>query len=462
MRKSRLSQKWRLVLVGAIAFFLLIVTAPISYSQNIGDLPIVNTASVSLLAQTPTPQISPSTSVPDSTKIQEAAVTIDGKKLFVIKAKLGEVPPKERARTTEEKIIRIAQDSSLGIESIKRVDLKNWQIIQADDILIMAVGPDDAKAANKTSIALADQYVQAIQKGITQYRKIRTKENLIKGILEVIAATLLLFLVLFILNRFLPFVVNKIGERLRQQFSVTDNQPLGVMAREQMAKILAIALNAIRIFSVVFIFYLYIPFVLSCFPATKSMGVSILSYFWQAVNLIFKSLIGYLPNLFIIALIVVIAYYSIRFLRFFFEAVKRGRFVIRGFYPEWTEPTFNIIKLLIISLSAILIFPYLPASSSSSFQGVSIFIGAIFTFGSTAIIGNIISGIVLIYTRAFQLTDIIQVNGQRGKVIEKTMLSTRIMTPDNEVITIPNASLLVSDITNYSAVIRDQHQPLLL
>ena len=96
-----------------------------------------------------------------------------------------------------------------------------------------------------------------------------------------------------------------------------------------------------------------------------------------------------------------IAYYSIRFLRFFFEAVKRGRFVIRGFYPEWTEPTFNIIKLLIISLSAILIFPYLPASSSSSFQGVSIFIGAIFTFGSTAIIGNIISGIVLIYTRAF-------------------------------------------------------------
>jgi len=458
MRKSGLSQQWRLVLIGAIAFFLLIVTAPISYSQNIGDLPIVNTGSVSLLAQTPTPQIS----VPKSTNIQEAAVTIDGKTLFVIKAKLGEVPPKERARTTKEKIIYVAEDSSLGIESIKRVDLQNWQIIQANDILIMIIGSEDAKAANKSPIALADQHVEQIQKAISQYRKIRTKENLITGILEAIAATLLLFLILFIINRFLPFLVNKIGERLRQQFSVSNNQPFGVIAREQMVKILAITLNAIRIFCIVFIFYLYIPFVLSCFPATKSMGVSILSYFWQAVNLIFKGLIGYLPNLFIIALILVIAYYSIRFFRFFFEAVKRGRFVIRGFYPEWTEPTFNIIKLLIISLSAILIFPCLPASSSSSFQGVSIFIGAIFTFGSTAIIGNIISGIVLIYTRAFQLTDIIQVNGQRGKVIEKTMLSTRIMTPDNEVITIPNASLLVSDITNYSATIRDQNQPLLL
>ena len=462
MRKSGFSRKWRLVLIGAIAFFLLIVTAPMSYSQNPGNLQTVTMADLSLLAQTPTPQISPSPSVSNSINIQEATVNIDGKKLFVIKAKLGEVPPKERARTTEEKIIRIAQDSSLGIESIKRVDLKTWQIIQANDVLIMAVGPDDAKAANTTTIALADRYIEEIQKAITQYREIRTQENLIQGIIQAITATFLLLLTLFILNRFLPFIVNKIGERLRQQFSVSNNQPFGVMAREQMAKILAIALNAIRVFSVVFIFYIYIPFVLSCFPATKSIGVSILSYFWQAVNLIFKSLIGYLPNLFIIALIVVIAYYSIRFLRFFFEAVKRGRFVIRGFYPEWTEPTFNIIKLLIISLSAILIFPYLPASSSSSFQGVSIFIGAIFTFGSTAIIGNIISGIVLIYTRAFQLTDIIQVNSQRGKVIEKTMLSTRIMTPDNEVITIPNASLLVSDITNYSAVIRDQHQPLLL
>ena len=138
MRKSGLSQQWRLVLIGAIAFFLLIVTAPIIYSQNTGDLQTVNTANLSLLAQTPTPQISPSPSVSNSINIQEATVNIDGKKLFVIKAKLGEVPPKERARTTEEKIIRIAQDSSLGIESIKRVDLKNWQIIQANDVLIMA------------------------------------------------------------------------------------------------------------------------------------------------------------------------------------------------------------------------------------------------------------------------------------------------------------------------------------
>ena len=129
MRKSGFSRKWRLVLIGAIAFLLLIITAPMGYSQNPGNLPTVNTANLSLLAQTPTPQISPSPSVSNSINIQEATVNIDGKKLFVIKAKLGEVPPKERARTTEEKIIRIAQDSSLGIESNKRPRRKQRGIV---------------------------------------------------------------------------------------------------------------------------------------------------------------------------------------------------------------------------------------------------------------------------------------------------------------------------------------------
>ena len=102
----------------------------------------------------------------------------------------------------------------------------------------------------------------------------------------------------------------------------------------------------------------------------------------------------------------------------------------------------------IIGLSGILIFPYLPASNSAGFQGISIFAGALFTLGSTAIVGNIVSGIVLIYTRSFQVGDVITANDKAGRVLEKNMLTTRIMTPDNEVITIPDATLLASDITN--------------
>ncbi|MEM9276094.1 MAG: mechanosensitive ion channel family protein, partial [Cyanobacteria bacterium P01_F01_bin.143] len=198
------------------------------------------------------------------------------------------------------------------------------------------------------------------------------------------------------------------------------------------------------------------------FPWTRSLGIQLLDVFWSSVNLIVSGFFGYLPNVIIIILIVFIAYYAIRFTRFFFNAIKRRRMRIKGFYAEWAEPTSNIVQFLIIALSGILIFPYLPASDSPGFQGVSVFIGALITLGSTTVIGNFISGIFLIYTRAFQLEDIIQANGKTGKVIGKTILSTRIITPDNEIITIPNASLFVSDIINYSSVIRDNKQPLIV
>ena len=42
------------------------------------------------------------------------------------------------------------------------------------------------------------------------------------------------------------------------------------------------------------------------------------------------------------------------------------------------------------------------------------------------------------------------------------MLSTRIITPDNEIITLPNASLFGTEITNFTASIRDEKKPLLL
>ncbi len=101
---------------------------------------------------------------PDSTtktqitsNIKPANVTLDGEILFTIEAKLGEVSPKERARSIDEKLIRIAQDDSITIDSIRAIDLnglEDWKLIQAEDILILTLTPDDVKSINKPPVAL--------------------------------------------------------------------------------------------------------------------------------------------------------------------------------------------------------------------------------------------------------------------------------------------------------------------
>lgn len=449
-----------------LGMFWLSLTISPSSAHHIKTQAGINlwTQSPTIIAQLPTKN-PPNPPPKNSGNITPASVTLDGKTLFTLKTKLGETSPKERVRSIQEKLMRIVNDDAIPLDSIRVVNANNsqeWKLIQAGDIWLMTVTHEDAKIADKPIATLAEDYVKKFRVAIQDYRDSRQSENRIKGIIKAIFATFLTSFVLYIINRFLPIGVTWISDRSSHYFHRINSQIFLFLPPQQLAKLVSFLLNASRIFLILFIFYLYIPFVLSCFPETEAIGLMLLNYFWAAVNFIWNAFVGYLPNLFIVILIIAIAHYSIIFSKFFFAAIQRGRITIHGFYPEWAEPTANLVNFLILSLALVLIFPYLPASTSKSFQGVSIFLGALVTFGSTSIIGNVVSGIVLIYTRAFQLEDIIQVNEQRGKVIEKGMLSTRILTPDNEVITIPNGSLLVSSITNFSAVIRDRGQPLLL
>ena len=99
----------------------------------------------------------------------------------------------------------------------------------------------------------------------------------------------------------------------------------------------------------------------------------------------------------------------------------------------------------------VVIFPYLPGSDSPVFQGVSVFLGFLFTFGSAGSLSNIIAGLVLTYMRLFKMGDRVKIGSISGDVIEKNMLVTRVRTTKNEIISIPNATVMNSHTINYSS-----------
>ena len=79
----------------------------------------------------------------------------------------------------------------------------------------------------------------------------------------------------------------------------------------------------------------------------------------------------------------------------------------------------------------VLIFPYLPGSDSPIFQGVSVFLGFLFTFGSAGSLSNIMAGIILTYMRLFKIGDRVKIGDVVGDVIEKSLLVTRVRTIKN-------------------------------
>ncbi|MFM7715608.1 MAG: mechanosensitive ion channel family protein, partial [Microcystis sp.] len=114
------------------------------------------------------------------------------------------------------------------------------------------------------------------------------------------------------------------------------------------------------------------------------------------------------------------------------------------------------------AIAAIVAFPYLPGFNSPAFQGISVFLGLLLSLGSTSAIANVIGGIILIYTRAFRIGDHIQIGDVIGDLIEKNFLVIRIRTPTNKIITIPNSSLLSSNVINFTIASRELDEHLIL
>jgi small-conductance mechanosensitive channel len=148
--------------------------------------------------------------------------------------------------------------------------------------------------------------------------------------------------------------------------------------------------------------------------------------------------------------------YVIKFIKLIFNEIETERVTFPQFPSEWAKPTFKIVRFLTIVFATIVIFPYLPGSDSPIFRGVSIFLGILFSLGSTSAVSNIVGGVVLTYMRPFRIGDRVRIADTVGDVVERTLLVTRVRTIKNVDITIPNAMVLGSHIINFSSSAKDK------
>jgi small-conductance mechanosensitive channel len=96
-------------------------------------------------------------------------------------------------------------------------------------------------------------------------------------------------------------------------------------------------------------------------------------------------------------------------------------------------------------------YPYIPGSESGVFKGISVFVGLVLTLGSSGLVNQVMSGILLVYSRALRPGDFVQVgDGVQGMVTQVGLLSTKLCNIRREEITVPNAVLVASSVTNFT------------
>ncbi|MGH7619303.1 MAG: mechanosensitive ion channel family protein, partial [Gemmatimonadaceae bacterium] len=267
-----------------------------------------------------------------------------------------------------------------------------------------------------------------------------------------VLASVVLVMMLWLFSFAFPKLYVRI-ETLRQvRLPALRIQELELLSAGRLSNILVSSARVLRLILTLLLLYIYVPLVLSFFPWTASLSQQIVGYALTPFRAAWQGFIGYLPNVFYLAAGVVIVRYLFSLLHMLFGAVSTGAIRIRGFYADWAEPTYKITRVFVLAFAAMALYPYLPGASSDAFKGVSLFLGVVFSLGSSAAIGNMVAGVVLTYTRAFQIGDRVQIADTVGDVTEKTLLITRLRTIKNVAVTIPNGMVLGSHIVNYTTL----------
>src|SRR4029077_72766 len=137
-------------------------------------------------------------------------------------------------------------------------------------------------------------------------------------------------------------------------------------------------------------------------------------------------------------------------IRFWFDAVERGRIRRRLIYPETAQPTRRLLAALGWLVAAVIPLPDLPGSQTDAFKGVSVFLGLMVTFGSSGLVNQIMSGFMITYSRALRAGDFVRIGDVEGTVTHLGVLSTKVRTLREEEVTIPNAVVVAQTTTDYS------------
>lgn len=232
-------------------------------------------------------------------------------------------------------------------------------------------------------------------------------------------------------------------------------QPLRIQKQEilsanEVALILNRSLLAISWILRLLIIISLLNTILGLFEWTRELAEVSVEFGRSLTSGIWSSFVDYLPDLLTAIIIILIARWAIRVMKMIFKGVERHRIKLPGFYPEWSTTSFNLLRLMIIALTIVVVFPYLPGSDSPAFQGVSIFFGVLLSLGSTTAVANVVAGIVITYTRAFRNGDHVRLSDTEGKIIERTAFVTRIRTPKNVEVSIPNSAIMSDKVINYS------------
>ena len=379
----------------------------------------------------------------------EAVLSFANREIVTLRATVQGMTPEKRVRRIEERLRALGEADlaqPIGRNQVV-LDGRKGIVFSLGDRMLFGLYEADLDEEQRLSLEAA---AEQVEKRFREALKVKDEQLrgpvLLKGILLSLLATAIMLTLLWAIQRTTRFVLARLQQRVQKargnaQFGWAEHAWLLISRLAQL--ILAFLWLSVA--------YLWFTYVLGTFPLTQPFADKLSGFLVDLLGVLGQGAVSALPGLLTAAVILFLTKAVNDVLSNVFQNVDQGKTTIPGIHQETARATRRLVGILVWAGGVAVAYPYLPLADSDAFKGLSVMFGFMLTLGSAGIVTQLMSGLVLIYSRALHVGDFVSVGEVVGVVKEMGALSTKVINMRNEEITIPNAVLVGSPIKNYTS-----------
>jgi len=406
-----------------------------------------------VLAQAPSADVkaAPANASSPAKLNEHAPLLFWNRQIVVVRSYYDQVSPAERAARATARLAALPATSPhwdvVAIESTS--DQYSGAIVTVNGNFAFVILTSDLdRESGETIKQVSDQAVAQLRAALDARSAQSRWPVLVKGIGLSLFATLLLLCALWGVVRVGRLALARLDARYaaktdRLKVGGFDLRPLLNNINRTITKLTGWAV-------VVLLLYLWLTFVLLRFPYSQPWGQQLGSFLTNLFTQLGAGILRAIPGMFTVVVIFLTARLIARVVDGIFRQVERQELQVSWLHADTARATRRLLVVLVWIFAITVAYPYIPGSNSDAFKGVSVFVGLMVSLGSAGLVNQVMSGLVVIYSRALRLGEFVRIGDDLGTVTEVGMLSTKLLTPKREEITIPNAVLVGTKTTNYS------------
>ena len=386
---------------------------------------------------------------PAETKPAEATLTLANRDIAVFRATALGFSPAVRAEHARARIDQLDYAAlSTPVQALPATlgDLSGFSLLVGDRRMLTLL-EGDLDPEDQTTLAQAAELARGhLEAALRAKRDVRTVPVLLRGLAHAAAATALLLASLWLLGRVGRALIAWLERRGAALATGADR----VHWEEYLARLLIRLLQLGRWALVLALLYGWLAYVLDHFPLTEPLGEGLARFVTSLLAFLADGALTSLPGVATVVVILFVTRALVEVVGQFFQSVQTGRAQVPFVHPDTASATRRIVTFVVWTLGIVVAYPFIPGSSSDAFKGLSVLFGIVISLGSTGLVTQMMSGLVVVYSRALRKGDFVAVSGVEGVVTEMGALATKLVTMRNEEVTIPNSVLVGNAIRNYS------------